>query len=178
MALTPSATPLATRRGLRAGPRGGHQAAGHQPRRPRRRRRTTTSAAGKAASSGRAEMLLAARELGMAVQVNTSVCRRNVDLFDEMAEFLAALGHRHVGLVLPRAGGPRRRGRADQRRGIRSWSSRSFSHWSQTTALRREDDRGPALPAVRHAAGRQSPGRAGTPLAAAVRRAATAPRWA
>ncbi|MHB1037921.1 MAG: TIGR04053 family radical SAM/SPASM domain-containing protein [Pirellulales bacterium] len=38
------------------------------------------------------EMLQAARELGMAVQVNTTICRRNVDQVDAIAELLAARG--------------------------------------------------------------------------------------
>jgi len=87
MALTPSATPLATREAFQrvcaAGIRrlgislDGPNAAAHDAFR------------GWEGSFERTkEMLLTARELGMAVQINTTVCRRNVDLLDEMSEFL------------------------------------------------------------------------------------------
>ncbi len=92
LALTPSATPLATPRGLGA-----------------RARRRASGALGISLDGADAAthdafrgwegsfertlgMLRAARELGMAVQVNTTVCRRNVDQIDAIAELLAEQG--------------------------------------------------------------------------------------
>ena len=108
------------------------------------------------------EMLLAARELGMAVQVNTSVCRRNVDLLDEMAEFLTPFGIAMWALFFLVPVG---RGVEEERIKPEEYELvfEKLYPLVEDQALCREDDRGPALPAVRHAAGRQSrwPGRIG-----------------
>jgi radical SAM protein len=91
IALTPSATPLATEEALRrlrdAGIRrlgislDGPNAQVHDAFRGWKGSFEQTKA-----------MLLAARELGMAVQVNTTVGRRNVDSLTLMAEFLTRYG--------------------------------------------------------------------------------------
>ena len=92
VALTPSATPLATFEAFSAGPRGGRAAAWASASTAPMPRRTTPSAAGRAASSARCEMLANARKLGMAVQVNTTITRRNVHQIDALAELLAGQG--------------------------------------------------------------------------------------
>ena len=45
----------------------------------------------------------------MAVQVNTTITRRNVDQLDRHGRVAGRPGHRHVVGVLPGAGGPRHR---------------------------------------------------------------------
>ena len=91
MALTPSATPLATREAFTRVREAGIKRLGISLDGPNAQ--VHDYFRGWEGSFHRTrEMLLAARELGMAVQVNTSVCRRNVDLLDEMAEFLTPFG--------------------------------------------------------------------------------------
>ena len=91
MALTPSATPLATKEAFARVREAGIKRLGISLDGPNAQ--VHDYFRGWEGSFQRTrEMLLAARELGMAVQVNTSVCRRNVDLLDEMAEFLTPLG--------------------------------------------------------------------------------------
>ena len=91
MALTPSATPLATKEAFARVREAGIQRLGISLDGPNAQ--VHDYFRGWEGSFQRTrEMLLAARELGMAVQVNTSVCRRNVDLLDEMAEFLTPFG--------------------------------------------------------------------------------------
>ena len=91
MALTPSATPLATREAFARVREAGIKRLGISLDGPNAQ--VHDYFRGWEGSFQRTrEMLLAARELGMAVQVNTSVCRRNVDLLDEMAEFLTPFG--------------------------------------------------------------------------------------
>jgi AdoMet-dependent heme synthase len=87
MALTPSATPLATREAFQRVREAGIRRLGISLDGPNAA--THDAFRGWSGSFERTrEMLLTARELGMAVQINTTVCRRNVDLLDEMAQFL------------------------------------------------------------------------------------------
>jgi radical SAM protein len=87
MALTPSATPLATREAFQRVRDAGIKRLGISLDAPNAA--THDAFRGWEGSFERTrEMLLTARELGMSVQINTTVCRRNVDLLDEMAEFL------------------------------------------------------------------------------------------
>jgi radical SAM protein len=87
MALTPSATPLATKDALRRVRAAGIQRLGLSLDGPNAQ--VHDSFRGWEGSFEQTkELLITARELGMAVQVNTSVCRRNVDCLDELAGFL------------------------------------------------------------------------------------------
>ena len=87
MALTPSATPLATKDALQRVRDAGIRRLGISLDAPNAA--THDAFRGWQGSFERTkEMLLLARELGMAVQINTTVCRRNVALLDEMAQFL------------------------------------------------------------------------------------------
>jgi radical SAM protein len=91
LALTPSATPLATREAFeRVGQAGirrlgisldGADAATHDAFR-----------GWEGSFSRTMQMLDAARSLGMAVQVNTTICRRNMHQVDAIAELLASYG--------------------------------------------------------------------------------------
>ena len=146
VALTPSATPLATfeafARAREAGVRrlgislDGADAATHDAFRgwPGSFQRTL-------------EMLANARKLGLAVQLNTSITRRNVAPDRRDGRAVGRARDRHVVGVLPRAGRPRRRGGADSRRGVRRGFRTALAS-RPVPALRGEDDRGPALPAV------------------------------
>jgi radical SAM protein len=87
MALTPSATPLATREAFERVRAEGICRLGISLDGPRAE--VHDAFRGWEGSFERTkQMLRDAQELGMAVQVNTSVCRRNVALLDELAEFL------------------------------------------------------------------------------------------
>ena len=87
MALTPSATPLATREAFQRVRDAGIKRLGISLDGPNAA--THDAFRGWTGSFERTkEMLVTARELGMAVQINTTVCRRNVDLLDAMAGFL------------------------------------------------------------------------------------------
>ncbi len=91
MALTPSATPLATKEAFARVREAGIRRLGISLDGPNAEVHDYFRGwQGSFQRTG--EMLQAARELGMAVQVNTSVCRRNVNLLDQMAEYLAPLG--------------------------------------------------------------------------------------
>ena len=118
VALTPSATPLGHVRGVRSGRGrpacGGWASASTAPTPPP----TTPSAAGRAASSARCEMLAHARTLEMAVQVNTTITRRNVHQIDAMAELLAGQGIAMWSVFFLVPGRARRRGGADCAGGI------------------------------------------------------------
>ena len=91
VALTPSATPLATPLAFQRvrEPACGRWASASTAQRPPR---TTPSAAGKEVSSARWACWPTPGELELAVQVNTTITRRNVDQVDRMAELLARQG--------------------------------------------------------------------------------------
>ncbi len=87
MALTPSATPLATREAFQRVRDAGIKRLGISLDGPNAA--THDAFRGWEGSFERTrEMLVTARDLGMSVQINTTVCRRNVDLLDQMAEYL------------------------------------------------------------------------------------------
>ena len=91
VALTPSATPLATREALRAARDAGIRRLGISL--DGADAQTHDAFRGWQGSFERTLRMLAdARELGLAVQVNTTITRRNVDDVDAMAELLATQG--------------------------------------------------------------------------------------
>jgi radical SAM protein len=91
LALTPSATPLATREAFERAREAGIHRLGISL--DGATARTHDAFRGWEGSFQRTlGMLQAARELGMAVQVNTTVCRRNVGELDAIADLLAAYG--------------------------------------------------------------------------------------
>ena len=91
VALTPSATPLATRDAFERVREAGVRRLGISL--DGADAKTHDAFRGWEGSFCRTmEMLEAARQLGMAVQVNTTICRRNVDQVDAIAELLAGYG--------------------------------------------------------------------------------------
>ena len=164
MALTPSATPLATPRPWCRVREAGIRRLGISLDGPNAA--THDAFRGWSGSFERTkEMLVTAHELGMAVQINTTVCRRNVDLLGEMAEFLVPFDIAMWALFFLIPVG---RGMDEERIRPEEYEQvfEKLYGWSQTDALRGEDDRGPALPPFRDAARRQSRGwpAAQTPL--------------
>jgi radical SAM protein len=91
MALTPSATPLATREAFERVRAEGIRRLGISLDGPRAEVHDAFRG-WKGSFERTRQMLRDAQELGMAVQVNTSICRRNVAMLDEMAEFLVPYG--------------------------------------------------------------------------------------
>lgn len=91
MALTPSATPLATREALTAAKEAGITALGVSL--DGADAETHDAFRGWEGSFARTmEMLADARPLGLHLQVNTTICRRNVDQVDAIADLLAGQG--------------------------------------------------------------------------------------
>ena len=98
-------------------------------------------------------------KLDMAVQVNTTVCRRNVGQIDAIAELLATQGIAMwaVFFLVPVGRGvEEERITPDEHEEV---FERLWHHAHQQT-VRGEDDRGPALPPFRAPARRQPVGRA------------------
>ena len=130
MALTPSATPPATNEALQRVRDAGIRRLGISLDGPNAQVHDTFR--GWEGSFERTKaMLVAARELGMAIQVNTTVCRRNVDSLTAMAEFLTPYGIAMWALFFLVPVG---RGAAEQR--IKPWKYESvfekLYHWSKT----------------------------------------------
>ena len=151
VALTPSATPLATFEAFARGAAGRRATVGHQPRRRRRRhaRRLPRLAGQLRADAGDAPN---ARELEMAVQVNTTITRRNVEQIDAMAELLPGQGIAmwSVFFLVPVG-----RGVEEERISPEEYETglRAALASRAAAAVRGKDDRSPALPAVRAGAG-------------------------
>jgi radical SAM protein len=129
MALTPSATPLATKEALQRVRDAGIRRLGISLDGPNAQ--VHDAFRGWEGSFERTkDMLLTARELRMAVQVNTTVCRRNVDSLTAMAEFLTPYGIAMWALFFLVPVG---RGAAEER--IKPWKYESvfekLYHWSK-----------------------------------------------
>jgi radical SAM protein len=130
MALTPSATPLATKDALQRVRSTGIRRLGISLDGPNAE--IHDAFRGWEGSFERTKaMLVAARELGMTVQVNTTVCRRNVNSLTTMADFLTPYGIAMWALFFLVPVG---RGAAEER--IKPWKYESvfeqLYHWSRT----------------------------------------------